>query len=88
MKKGVWLGLGFAVFVGFTTYSLLTGAKYECEVCILYNDIRVCQKVNGMDKMDTIQMGVSTACGGAANGRTETIDCGQTPPTKVICKDI
>lgn len=88
MKKGAILTIGFLVFIGYITWSLITGAKYECEVCILYNDKEVCQKVEGMEKQETIVMGVSTACGGAANGRKENIECNSTPPARVVCKEL
>ena len=32
------------------------------------------------------KLGISTACAGAANGRTESMDCSMTPPIKVECK--
>ena len=80
------------VFLGVIAYlsiSLIwTGSKYQCNVCITYNGIEVCQDVEGMDKNDVIQNGVSTACAGAANGRTESMECGMTPPTKVVCKEL
>ena len=88
MKKEIILTIGFLVFIVYISYSLTMSAKYECEVCILYNDKEVCQKVTGMEEKETIIMGISTACGGAADGRTENIDCSNTPPTKVICKEL
>jgi len=88
MKKGAILTAGFLAFVVYISYSLMTSGKYECNVCIVYNDKEVCQKVTGMEKQETIMMGVSTACGGAANGRTENIECSNTPPVKVVCKNL
>jgi hypothetical protein len=41
-----------------------------------------------MEKDNVIQTGVSTACAGAASGRTESMECGTTPPTKVVCKEL
>ena len=55
---------------------------------ITYNGIEVCQDVEGMDKNEMIQNGVSTACAGAANGRTESMECGMMQPTKVTCKEL
>ena len=88
MKKGVIITIGFVGFMAYTSYILLTGSKYECNVCILYNDIEVCQKVEGMEENETIIQGISTACGGAANGRKENIECSNTPPKKAVCKPI
>ena len=89
MKKGTVLTIVFLGVIGYLSVSLIwTGSKHQCNVCITYNGIEVCQDVEGMDKNDVIQNGVSTACAGAANGRTESMECGMTPPTKVVCKDL
>ena len=69
MKKGTVLTIVFLGVVGYLSVSLIwTGSKHQCNVCITYNGIEVCQDVEGMDKNDVIQNGVSTACAGAANG--------------------
>lgn len=89
MKKGTALTLGFlGLIAAFSVVIISTGSKYECEVCIFYNGFDVCQKVEGMEKSDTVQTGISTACAYAANGRTESMECGMTPPTKVECKEL
>ena len=89
MKKGTVLTIVFLGVVGYLSVSMIwTGSKHQCNVCITYNGIEVCQDVEGMDKNDVIQNGVSTACAGAANGRTESMECGATPPTKVVCKEL
>ncbi len=89
MKKGTVLTVVFLGVIAYLSISMIwTGSKYQCNVCITYNGIEVCQDVEGMDKNDVIQNGVSTACAGAANGRTESMECGMTPPTKVVCKEL
>ncbi len=89
VSKGTWATIVFLGLMGFISVMLIsTGSKYECEVCISYNGYDVCQTVEGMDKNDTVQTGISTACAGAASGRTETMDCGMTQPTKVMCKKL
>jgi hypothetical protein len=89
VKKGTVLTIVFLGVIAYLSISLIwTGSKYQCNVCITYNGIEVCQDVEGMEKNDVIQNGVSTACAGAANGRTESIECGMTPPTKVTCKEL
>ncbi len=89
MTKGSLLTIGFLIFIGYFSFTLLwTGNKYECEVCIEYKDTAVCQKVKGMDKEDTIMTGISTACGGAATGMTESIECQARKPTKLECRDL
>ena len=87
-QKGVILTLGFVLFMVYSTYLLLSSAKYACDICILYNDIEVCQKVTGMDRKETVVQGVNTACGGAANGRAQNIECSNTPPKSVQCREL
>ncbi len=89
MKKGTVLTIVFLGAIAYLSITMIwTGSKYQCNVCITYNGIEVCQDVEGMEKNDVIQNGVSTACAGAANGRTESMECGMTPPTKVVCKEL
>ncbi|SVE21500.1 uncharacterized protein METZ01_LOCUS474354 [marine metagenome] len=89
MSKGSIITLSFLIFIGYLSFMMIwTGSKFECEVCVEYNDIRSCQEVEGMIKEDTIMTGMSTACAAVTNGRTESIDCSMTPPVKVQCKDI
>ncbi len=89
MKKGAVLTIVFLGAIAYLSITMIwTGSIHQCNVCITYNGIEVCQDVEGMDKNDVIQNGVSTACAGAANGRTESMECGMTPPTKVVCKEL
>ncbi len=89
MSKGTILSVVFFAVIAYLSISMIwTGSKYECEVCINYNGFDVCQTVEGMEKQGTIENGISTACAGAANGRTESMECGATPPTKVMCKEL
>ena len=87
-KKILIVTAGFLLFVAYSTYLLLTGSNYQCEVCIIYNDIEVCQKVEGVDENETVVQGVSTACGGAASGRAQNIECSNTPPKSVQCRQL
>lgn len=89
MKKGTILTIAFLGVIAYLSITIIwSGSNVRCEVCITYNEIEVCQTVEGMDKNDVIMNGVSTACAGAANGRTESMECGATPPTKVVCKEL
>jgi len=86
MKKGTAATLVFmGVLVALSFFLILGGNDIRCEVCIEYNGTEVCEKVEGKDKRDMIQLGVSTACAGAANGRTESMECSTTPPKSVEC---
>ena len=86
MKKGTTLTIGFLVLiVGLSFTLILGGNNIQCTVCIEYNGIEVCEKVEGKDRNEMLQLGVSTACAGAANGRTESMECSMTPPKTVDC---
>ena len=89
MKKGTYLTVGFLIFVSYLSFTLIwTGSEYQCDICIIYKDLEVCQQVKGMDKNETIMTGISTACAGAANGMTESIECQAIQPSKVECEKI
>ncbi len=89
MSKGAWLTIGFLLFVSYLSFTLIwTGNKYQCDVCIVFKDKKVCQSVKGMDKQDTMMTAISTACAGAANGMTESLACQAIPPTKMQCKEL
>ncbi len=89
MNKGAFLTIGFLLFVSYLSFTLIwTGNKWQCHVCIVYKDKEVCQEIKGMEKEETMMVGISTACGGAANGMTESIECQAQPPTKMQCKEL
>ncbi|NIQ00703.1 MAG: hypothetical protein GWM98_10175 [Nitrospinaceae bacterium] len=89
MSKGTVLTIVFLAFIAYLSFNLIwTGNKYECEICIVYKDREVCQKVKGMTKEETIMTGISTACGGAASGMTESIECQAQEPTRLQCREL
>ena len=89
MNKGSIVTIVFLAFIGYLSFSMIwSGSKYECDVCVEYNGLKSCQKVEGMVKEDAIMTAVSTACAAVTYGRTESIDCSQTPPVKMECKEI
>ena len=58
MKKGTVLTIVFLGVIGYLSVSMiLTGSTHQCNVCITYNGIEVCQDVEGMDKNEVIQFG-------------------------------
>ncbi|MFQ5481829.1 MAG: hypothetical protein ACE5ER_03630 [Nitrospinaceae bacterium] len=86
MSKGTIATLLFLTGLGGLSFMLiLSGNDLKCKVCIEFNDIEVCEYVEGKNRDEMVQLGVSTACAGAANGRTESMDCSTTPPKTVEC---
>ncbi|HAK36962.1 MAG: hypothetical protein QGG38_00965 [Nitrospinaceae bacterium] len=89
MSKGSIVTLLFLVFIGYLSFSMIwSGSKYQCEICVEYKDVKSCQAVEGMEKQDTIMTGISTACAAVTNGRTESLECSQTPPVKMQCNNV
>lgn len=89
MSKSTLLTIGFLFFISYLSFSLIwTGNKYECHVCIVYKDREVCQAVKGVQKEETMMAAVSTACGGAANGMTENIECQAKKPKTMQCEEL
>ncbi|MDP7557704.1 MAG: hypothetical protein QF687_07465 [Nitrospinaceae bacterium] len=89
MRKGSVITLVFLTFIGYLSFTMIwSGSKYQCEICVEYKGVKSCQEVEGMEKQDTIMTGISTACAAVTNGRTESIDCSQTPPAKMQCNEI
>ncbi len=86
MNKGTMVTLIFLVgLAGLSVSMILGGNHMRCEICIEYNGLEVCEFVEGKERNEMVQLGISTACAGAANGRTESMDCSATPPIKVEC---
>jgi len=86
MSRGALISIGFLLFIAVISFQSILGAdKFTCEVCIEYNDQRVCQKTVGEDKDRTINQAIITACAGAGvDGFTED-DCQSRKPVKLQC---
>ena len=88
MGRGVLISIGFLVFIALISFqSILGSGKYSCEVCVEYNDQKVCQKAVGEDKSCTIDQTIIVACAGAGvDGFTED-DCHKKKPVKIDCHE-
>ena len=86
MSRGTLISVGFLIFIAVISFQSILGAdKFYCEVCIEYNDQRVCQKAVGEDKDRTINQAIITACAGTGvDGFTED-DCQSRKPVKLEC---
>jgi hypothetical protein len=79
----VFLGL----IVGVVIYRSLTFPHYECEVCVTFQNDRVCRTAASGTREATIESAVTSACGTLAAGMTESIRCQNTPPDSVLCRE-
>lgn len=87
MKKRGWIvALMFLSVVGYVIYSSFQIAQVSCEVCMDFQGRRACRTAQGASEADAVQTARDNACARLANGRTENILCGGTPPSTVSCQ--
>ena len=86
MGRTTLISLGFLILITLISFQSITGAnKFSCEVCVLYNDKKICQKTRGEDKARVINQAIISACAGTGvDGFTED-DCQSKKPVKLKC---
>ncbi len=84
MKKPVILGIVFVVIIlTVIIYSSMNLSKFKVEVCMQYNGSTNCRVASGANRDDTLRTAVTNACGGIAQGMTESMQCQNTQPVSV-----
>ncbi len=82
-----WLKLVIAgvvlLLVAALVYSTLSLARYECEVCIAFRGRSACRTAAGATREEAVRTASDNACAFLASGRTDSMACGRTPPTRV-----
>ena len=87
MKRSTLLTIaGILAFAALLLYSTLSAQKFECEVCVTFNGRDNCATARGSSEMEAERSAQSTACGTIASGMAESINCGNVPPRKRVCK--
>ena len=87
MKRSTLLTLaGILAFAALLHYSTLSAQKAECEVCVTFNGRDNCATARGSTEMEAERSAQSTACGTIASGMAESINCGNVPPKKRVCR--
>ncbi len=90
MKKStlVLLGVvGFAIFLGVMTYSMMGNRKVRVEVCVNFNGRNNCRTASGATKDEAVRTATDNACALVASGMTETMTCGHQPPASIKVLD-
>ena len=64
-------------------YSTLSLAHFECEVCVTFNGRSACRVAAGATREEAVRTASDNACAFLASGRTDSMACGRTPPTRV-----
>ena len=83
------IGVLFAV----ATFALiiragLTSFEETCEVCMTFRGHRQCREAKGKTRDEAIRTATDNACGLlGARGMSESIECSNTPPTRVTCAE-
>ncbi len=83
--------LTFAAIAGFTAlllYNTLSAQNVECQVCVEFQGRRNCATASHASEHDAAQSAQNTACGVLANGMTESLACGRTPPVSTRCRTL
>jgi len=76
-----------AAFIAVLILSLMKEAQVECEVCIEFGGARACRTTIGSSRERAVSGATSNACAVLSSGVTAGIQCGNTPPSSVRCKD-
>jgi len=67
--------------------ALMKEAQVECEVCIEFGGARACRTTIGSSRERAISGATTNACAVLSSGVTAGIQCGNTPPSSLRCKD-
>jgi hypothetical protein len=87
MSRGTkWmLVLIVAGFVGWAVYDSIARVGVACDVCIEWDGREICRSGAGATEGEAITAAQQSACGGNAQGMTESIRCLNLQPTQVQC---
>lgn len=77
--------LGLLAFMGFVVYSTMTRTGVSCEVCLRFGEELVCRKGAGTTEAEAMQAAQESACGGNAQGMSESIACRNQTPERALC---
>ena len=87
MSKATLAAIVFVLLlVGLIAYSMKGLGKQTCEVCIEFNGRTQCRTAKGATREEAIRTATDNACAFLAQGMTESMSCGRTPPSRVKCE--
>ncbi|MCB0309053.1 MAG: hypothetical protein KDD48_06750 [Bdellovibrionales bacterium] len=67
----------------FMTFEIMNTQGVRCSVCIDYRGRSDCKEATASSKKDCLQTAVDNACALISSGMTESIQCANTPPSKI-----
>ncbi len=77
------IAAGIVLLLAALVYSTLSLARYECEVCVSFRGRSACRVAAGATREEAIRTASDNACAFLASGRTDSMACGRTPPTRI-----
>lgn len=86
MRIVVGLALAAVFFVALVV-SLRNQAQAECEVCIEFRGRTECRTNLAIDRERAVLEATANACALLAGGVTDGIQCSNTPPRSVSCRE-
>ena len=88
MRKDIIIGVTVALVIVLSlTWMTLQLGQHTVEVCVTYQGLTNCATASGSDREEALHTAQTTACGPISGGVTGTINCGNTPPSRVTWKN-
>ena len=84
MSRNVVLGLlGAAAFIALLAYMTMGMKQHRAQVCVNFQGRVNCRIAAGPTREQAQRTATENACATITNGMTESMSCGQMPPTSV-----
>ena len=86
MIKVVVIGAAFALLTAAAiVLAVSTAFRESCEVCITFHGRTQCRGAYGQTRDEAIRTATDNACAFLAGGMTDSVECQNTPPDRVVC---
>jgi hypothetical protein len=86
MTKVVVIGSALALLtVAVIVLALSSAYRESCEVCVTFHGRSQCRGAYGQTREEAIRTATDNACAFLAAGMTDSIECQNTPPDRVVC---
>ena len=85
-KAGIIGGVFGVIILGVILFLSMGFSQVTCEVCVDFKGRSQCRKAAGADKETAMITARDNACAFLVASKTDGFLCGQTKPSKVVCK--
>ena len=72
--------------IGLMFYAMKGLSAHTCEVCVEFDGKTKCRTAKGPTEPEAVKTATDNACAYLAQGMTESMRCGRTPPKSVRCQ--